>query len=127
MESIRTVNGLMQKVCQAKVKGCISHLTHTLFTPKISVAGSDMGIQSSPIWSEQCFIHLLKTDETGSVHMEEAGNLLPGQYPDNGKKQGGSKKTLSHSNGAPGGSMVYIVYIRAPSDQNRSWNFLDSC
>ena len=55
----------------------------------------DVGIHSLPIWSEQCSIHL-RTHEAGSIHTEEARNQidpLPRRYADNGKKQGGSKKT----------------------------------
>ena len=69
-----------------------------------------MGIQSPPIWSEQCSIHLLKTPEAGSIHTEEAWNQidpLSRRYADNGKKQGGSKKILSYSIGATGGARVY--------------------
>ena len=51
-----------------------------------------------------------QTHEASGVHTEEAGNQinpLPRRYADNGKKQGGSKETSSHSNGATSGSRVY--------------------
>ena len=70
----------------------------------------DMGIESPLIWSEQCLIHILKMHEASSVNTEETGNQinpLPQQYAENGKNQGGSKKTPSPSNGATGGSRVY--------------------
>ena len=83
----------------SQFKGFVFHHLHTPFTPKISqvpVGGPDIGIQSPPVWTEQCSIHLLKTHEASSVHTEEAGNQIDPLlwwYADNGKKQGGSKKT----------------------------------
>ena len=110
MESIRTVAKSVDAegrlASQARLKGCISHCPHTLFTPKISevpVAGSDMGIQSPPICSAP-YIHILKLMKPEVSTLWKLGFRLIVYLDDNGKKQGGSKKTPSHSNGATGAS-----------------------
>ena len=111
MESIRTVKGLLQKGDWLDLKDAYFTVPITLHSKNISDSSGRArhGNSKSSHWSEQPSIHL-KTHEAGSVHTEEARNQinpLPGQYADNGKKQRGSKKTFSHSNGATGGSRVY--------------------
>ena len=80
--SIRTVKGLMQRgdwLVKLDLKDAYLtvpiHSSHQKIS-QVLVAGSDMGIQSPPIWSEQCSIHILKTHQASGVHTEEAGNQI---------------------------------------------------
>ena len=110
MESIRTAKRLIQMgdwLVKLDLKDAYFTVSIHLSHQKISqalVAGPDVGIQSRTVW---CSIHLFDS----SVHTEEAGiqiDLLLRQYADIGKiSSGGSRKTLSHSNGATSGSRVY--------------------
>ena len=101
-QSGQWVNAEGRLASQARFKRHISHCPHTLFTPKISqipMAEPNMGIQSPPIWSKQCSIHILKLMKPVVSTMRRLG-IRSSFYLDD-------MLIMARSNGATGGSRVY--------------------
>ena len=105
-ENGKRLNAEGRLACEAGFERRLPVCPYSPSTPKvpeISVAGLDMAVSVSPVWSKQRTVRVHKAHETRGGHIKKARNAvgpLPRRYAGNGKIQRGSQETLSYHHAA---------------------------